>query len=123
MNVLTTATRTLIALGFVALAGQAAATSAGSTDIYSNTFRQSFGVPTSAKDPAGLDARWNGSTDVWGNGFTQSFGPSQADAGLPTVCGGAGSTDVWGNGFRQSFGPAPSSILALAGGVCEVAAR
>ena len=121
MNVLTTATRALISLGFVALAGQAAA-SGGSTDIYSNTFGQSFGVPTATNNTVGLGARWNGSTDLWGNGFTQSFGPSQADAGLPTVCG-TGSTDVWGNGFGQSFGLTPSSVLALAGGLCEVAAR
>jgi hypothetical protein len=122
MNVLTTATRALIALGFVALAGQAAATNTGSTDIYGNTFRQSFGVPTAAKDPVGLGGRWDGSTDLWSNGFSQSFGPGQAAAGLPTVCG-TGSTDIWGNGFAQSFGLAPSSALTLAGGLCEVAAR
>jgi len=100
---ITTAARSAIALGLLTVAGVAAATNNGPTDIWSNQFRESFGAPTLSEAPARTAAYRNGSTDIWGNQFRQSFGPSQAGAPAQSACG-TGSTDIWGNGFSRSFG-------------------
>ena len=93
--------RSVVALAFLALAGHAGAVSSGSTDIWGNSFRQSFGAPDSSTSH--LNAAWNGSTDVWANQFVQSFGGSEA-AAQPATGSAVGSTDLWGNGFAASFG-------------------
>jgi hypothetical protein len=63
-----------IAAALIALAGQVAAASTGSTDIYRNQFRESFGAYST------------GSTDLWGNAFRASFG--DAPPSVPTGLGG-----------------------------------
>jgi hypothetical protein len=109
-------------LTVLALAGAASAAS-GSTDIYRNEFRASFGASASGADPAHRAAYRNGSTDTWGNnGFAQSFGAGNPGAQPTAVCA-TGSTDIWGNnGFRKSFGSAPPSSIGLIG-MCEPQGR
>jgi hypothetical protein len=114
---ITTAARSAIALGLLTVAGVAGATNNGSTDIWSNQFRESFGAPALSEEPTRTAASRNGSTDIWGNQFRQSFGASQAGAPAQSACG-TGSTDIWGNGFRPSIGGAPLSAPAQLVAMC-----
>jgi len=98
-----------IATALTAIADEAAAASTGSTDIYSNQFRQSFGGPVLSKDLPGFSAYLDASTDIWANEFEESFGASEGRPSSQTAYG-TGSTDVWGNGFRASFGDVPLSV-------------
>jgi hypothetical protein len=98
-----------IAAALTAIAGEAAAASTGSTDIYRNQFRQSFGAPVLSKDLPGFATYLDASTDIWGNEFEESFGASE-DRPRSQTASSAGSTDVWGNGFRASFGGVPLSV-------------
>lgn len=97
------AARIGIALGLVALTGVAAATNTGTTDIWRNQFRESFGAPASSAGLAPSAAYSNGSTDIWRNEFRQSFGASDASVSARSACG-TGSTDIWANDFSKSFG-------------------
>jgi hypothetical protein len=98
-----------IAVVLATLAGEAAAASTGSTDIYRNQFRQSFGAPLLSKDLPGFATYLDASTDIWGNEFEESFGASEHRPRSQTAYSN-GSTDVWGNGFRASFGDVPLSV-------------
>lgn len=85
------------------IAGAAAASENGGTDIYRNEFGATFGSATEGSLPVG-------STDIYANQFRESFweaGPVVAHD--PNETGTVGSTDIWGvNGFQRSFGPAAS---------------
>jgi hypothetical protein len=109
-----------IAAALIALASQVAAASTGSTDIYRNQFRESFGAPVLSNDSLGSAACMNESTDIWGNRFGESFGVSQHRPKSQTAYS-TGSTDVWGNAFRASFGDAPPSVSTELGGIREAA--
>jgi len=106
-------------LGLLALVSHGAvAASLGSTDIYRNEFRASFGVASTSPSPPRATGDRLGSTDLWGNGFRASFGPSDSAARSINACG-SGSTDVWGNGFRASFSPAVPWIASGLAQACQ----
>jgi hypothetical protein len=111
--------RSAVAVAFLALAAQAGAVNPASTDIWANSFGQSFGAPAASNSSTASSASWNGSTDIWANRFRQSFGPSQASAEPATACA-VGSTDIWGNGFALSFPSQPSAGSAQLVGICQV---
>src|SRR5580692_6667811 len=98
-----------IAAALIALAGQAAPASTGSTDIYRNQFRESFGAPVLSKDSLVSAACLNEFTDIWGDGFEDSFG-AIAQRPRSQTAYGTGSTDVWSNAFRASFADVPPSV-------------
>jgi len=98
-----------IAAALTAIAGEATAASTGSTDIYLNQFRQSFGAPVLSRDLPGFATYLQVSTDIWANEFEESFGASE-DRTRSQTAYSTGSTDVWGNGFRASFGSVPLSV-------------
>ena len=90
------------------IAGTAAASENGGTDIYRNEFGATSATEGSL--PGAAPQATVGSTDIYANQFRESFGeagPVVADD--PNESGTVGSTDVWGvNGFQRSFGPAAS---------------
>ena len=106
-------------LGLLALVWHGAvAASPGSTDIYRNEFRASFGAASTSPSSPRPTGDYFGSTDLWGNGFRASFGSSDSAARSINACG-SGSTDVWGNGFRASFSPAAPWIASGLVQACE----
>jgi hypothetical protein len=92
------------------IAGAAAASENGGTDIYRNEFPAAFGSATQGSHPGTAPQAAVGSTDIYANQFLESFG--QAGPVLardPDERGAVGSTDIWGaNAFQRSFGPAAS---------------
>jgi hypothetical protein len=114
-------TLTIAAL-LIVLAGQAAAAGTGSTDIYRNQFRESFGASVLSKNSLGFADYLNESTDIWGNEFLESFGASEHRPSSQTAYT-TGSTDLWGNGFHASFGDVSPSVSTGPSSMREAAGK
>ena len=103
-TVLTPALRTLVTLGLLIGAADAAlAADSGSTDIYRNEFAASFGNGTPDLDPSAQSEATIGSTNIYINQFERAFGEAATVDHQASNTRWNGSTDLWGDGFRESF--------------------
>jgi hypothetical protein len=99
---ITTSTQTLLAAALLVLTGAASAANSGSTDPWSNQFKEFYGDASGSSDAPRSTAQGIGSTDLWSNQFRASFREGQQGTSAKTVSL-TGSTDLWANGFRASF--------------------
>ncbi len=114
----TTPLRTTVTFALLALAGHAGAVSSGSTDLWGNSFRQSFGA--ASNQPIGQTAYTNGSTDIWANGFKVSFGAGEGSS-KQAAADAVGSTDIWGNNIARSFAGRSNPASAQSAGIDQAA--
>jgi hypothetical protein len=109
-------THTLATAALLVLAATASAANLGSTDLWADQFRDSFGAPSASNQTVDAVAEQTGSTDIWSNPFRASFGAAGQQGARSHAVSLTGSTDLWANGFRQSFAT-PASIASEAVGL------